>query len=70
MEFLAIGTWQLLIIVLVGLFVLILPILAILSVIKHEFPGNMKVIWVIVIIVLPIIGSLIYFAIGRSTRSK
>jgi hypothetical protein len=61
---LAIGTWQIVIIVLVLLF----PILALVSALKNDFPGNEKLIWVPLIIFLPILGAVLYFFIGRPKR--
>jgi hypothetical protein len=61
---LAIGTWQIVIIVLVLLF----PILALVSALKNDFPGNEKLIWVPLIIFLPILGAVLYFLIGRPKR--
>lgn len=52
--------------VLIGLFV-VLPIVALVNVIRSEFRGpNDKLIWVIVILFLNIIGVLLYYTIGRN----
>jgi len=67
---LAIGTFQILLIVLGGLLVLLFPLLALISVLKNDFPGNDKIIWVLVIIFLPFFGSLLYFMVGRSRQLK
>jgi hypothetical protein len=50
------------------LFVLILPLLALISVLTNEFQGNEKIIWVLIIIFLPFLGSVLYFLIGRDKR--
>ena len=63
---LAIGMWQLGIILLVLLF----PILALVSVLKNDFPGNERIIWILLIIFLPILGAILYFLIGRNKRLK
>jgi hypothetical protein len=44
--------------------------MALISVLKNDFPGNDKVIWVLVILFLPFFGSLIYFMVGRGRQSK
>jgi hypothetical protein len=33
-----------------------------------NFPGNEKIIWVLLIIFLPFLGSVLYFLIGRGQR--
>lgn len=58
----------LLITLLVIIFIFLIPILALLSVLTNEFPGNEKIIWVLIIIFLPFLGSLLYFLIGRDKR--
>jgi hypothetical protein len=50
------------------LFVILLPLLALISVLTSEFQGNDKIIWVLIIIFLPFLGSVLYFLIGRDRR--
>ena len=52
------------------LFVILLPLLALISVLMNDFRGNDKVMWVLIIIFLPFLGSLVYFLIGRDKRIK
>jgi len=49
---------------LLGLLVLILWIFAIVDCAKSSNPN--KVVWIIVILLLPLLGSLLYFVFGRS----
>jgi hypothetical protein len=49
-------------------FIILLPILALISVLMNEFQGNDKIMWVLIIIFLPFLGSLLYFLIGRDRR--
>lgn len=49
-------------------FIILLPILALISVLMNDFHGNDKVMWVLIIIFLPFLGSLLYFLIGRNRR--
>jgi hypothetical protein len=58
----------LLITLLVIVFILLLPLLALISVLTNEFQGNEKVMWVLIIIFLPFLGSVLYFLIGRDKR--
>lgn len=48
--------------------ILILPVLALISILRNEFSGNDKLIWVLVVIFLPFLGSILYFLIGRSKK--
>ncbi|TFH26359.1 MAG: hypothetical protein E4H10_07210 [Bacteroidia bacterium] len=49
-------------------FVILLPIIALISVLMNDFRGNDKILWVLIIIFLPFLGSLLYFLIGRDKR--
>lgn len=62
-----VGPWQVLIL-LVGL---LLPIIALVDVIRSNFKGsNDKLIWVLVILFLNIFGALLYFFIGTRQKIK
>lgn len=50
---------------LLGLVVLILDIVAIVDCVKSSLTTGMKVLWVILILVLPVIGLILYFLMGR-----
>lgn len=50
---------------LLGLVVLILDIIAIVDAIKGKLPTGQKVLWVILILILPVLGMILYFLIGR-----
>ncbi|MGW8315028.1 MAG: PLDc N-terminal domain-containing protein [Bacteroidales bacterium] len=58
----------LLITLFVILFIILLPLMALISVLTSEFQGNDKIIWVLIIIFLPFLGSVLYFLIGRDRR--
>lgn len=49
----------------VGLIVLVLDIIAIVDVLKSSLDATMKLLWVILILVLPVIGMVLYFLIGK-----
>lgn len=51
---------------LVILFIFLLPLLALISVLTNQFQGNEKIMWVVIIILLPFLGSLLYFLIGKN----
>ena len=48
--------------------ILLLPLLALISVLMNDFQGNDKIMWVLIIIFLPFLGSVLYFLIGRDRR--
>lgn len=51
------------------LLVMLLPLMAIISILTSNFKDSTtKLIWVVVIIFIPILGSILYFLIGRSQR--
>jgi len=49
-------------------FILLLPLLALISVLMNDFRGNDKIMWVLIIIFLPFLGSVLYFLVGRDRR--
>ncbi len=52
------------------LFVLFVPIwlIAFVDILKNDFKGNDKLIWLLVVIFVPFIGPLCYFFIGRKQK--
>ena len=48
-----------------GLLVLVLDIIAILDVLKSSMDTGKKALWVILILILPVIGMVLYFLIGK-----
>jgi len=63
---LVIDPFQLLIVVLI----LLLPLIALIDILKHDFNGYDKLIWVLIVILLPILGAILYFLIGSSKKIK
>ncbi|MGE5519006.1 MAG: PLD nuclease N-terminal domain-containing protein [Candidatus Dadabacteria bacterium] len=48
---------------------LLLPVLALISLLRSEFQDKaLKVVWVLMILLVPLIGPLLYFIIGRRQR--
>ena len=56
--------WQtfLLIIIILGI---VLPIIALIHLIKHDFNGSDKLIWALIILLFPLFGPILYFTIGK-----
>lgn len=50
------------------LFIILLPLMALISALTSDFYGNDKIMWVLLIIFLPFLGSILYFLIGRDRR--
>ena len=65
-----IGPWQWIIIGMAIIPMLILPIIALVDILKNNFLSSNKVIWVLVILLLPLIGSILYFIIGTKQKVK
>lgn len=68
MTFLFLFGGGILITLFVILFILLLPLLALISALMNDFPGNEKILWVLIILFLPFLGSVLYFLIGRNKR--
>jgi len=50
------------------LLVFLFPLAALISALTGNFPGNEKILWVVVILFLPFLGSLLYVLIGLNNR--
>ena len=48
-----------------GLIVLVLDIVAILEIVKSSKAGGQKALWIILVLVLPVIGLIAYYFVGR-----
>ena len=67
-HFLAIGPWQI-IIILAFVFLMFLPtLIALVDVLRNDFKDNNKLIWVLVILFGSLIGAILYFALGREHK--
>ncbi|OGD28167.1 MAG: hypothetical protein A2Y56_10195 [Candidatus Aminicenantes bacterium RBG_13_63_10] len=54
--------------VIVCLIVVPLWVIALVDILKGEFKGHDKIIWLIVVIFLPVIGAICYFLIGKKQK--
>ncbi|MBS3908004.1 MAG: PLDc_N domain-containing protein [Syntrophaceae bacterium] len=45
-------------------------IIAFVDILRSEFEGNNKLIWLLAVIFVPLIGSIAYFIIGRKQKVK
>jgi len=53
---------------LLGVLIFVLDIIAIVSLLGGSSSIERKLIWVVVILLLPLLGMLLYFLLGRSSR--
>ncbi len=70
MTFLFLFGGGILITLFVILFIFLIPLLALISALMSDFPGNEKILWVLIILLLPFLGSALYFLIGRNQRTN
>ena len=52
----------------VALIVLVLDIIALVDILKSSADTGSKALWIILILVLPVIGMVLYFLIGKKTQ--
>jgi hypothetical protein len=57
--------WQALLLISIGLWIFCL-----IDILRNQFQKNDKVIWTLVVILLPILGSLLYLFIGKNKKLK
>lgn len=50
---------------LLGLLILVLDIIAIVDVLKSSLDTAKKALWIILVVLLPVIGMVLYFLIGK-----
>lgn len=51
----------------VGLLILVLDIYTIIQIANSSADSGKKLLWIIIVIILPLIGPLLWFALGRGT---
>jgi heme/copper-type cytochrome/quinol oxidase subunit 4 len=56
--------------ILIALFGVLLPVVALIHILTGKFEQNDKLIWVIVVLFIPLLGSIVYFLSGRKNRKK
>ncbi len=54
---------------LLGLVILGLDIWAIIDCVKSSLTTGMKVLWIVLILILPVIGLLLYFLVGKKAKA-
>jgi hypothetical protein len=56
--------------ILIILFIVLLPVIILVDIITGNFKQIDKLIWVIIVILIPFIGSILYLVMGRKNRYK
>jgi len=51
-----------------GLLILVLDVIAIVSLVKSGADSGTKILWVILIVLLPVLGMILYFFLGPGRR--
>lgn len=62
------GPAEIMILLLISLVFFIIPIIALIDILRNEFEGNNKIIWVIVILLTCLLGAILYYFIGRQQK--
>ena len=69
MNYLMIGSWQI-ILILIAVLGIIPTIIALIDILKNKFEENSKIIWVLVVLFFNFIGAILYFTIGRKQKAE
>ncbi len=65
-----IGPQEIIVILIVIPVFFILPIIALIDILRNEFTGNNKIVWVLVVLLSWIIGAILYFFMGNKQKIK
>jgi len=65
---LVIGPWQIILILMIVLLGVLLTIFALVDVLKKEFSGQNKIVWLLVVLFTNIFGAILYILIGRNQK--
>ena len=49
---------------------IILPIIALINILKNDFSRNDKLIWVLIVLLLPFVGAILYFILGSKSKIR
>ncbi|MFV0565621.1 MAG: PLD nuclease N-terminal domain-containing protein [Flavobacteriaceae bacterium] len=62
------GPFQIILVLAVVLIGLLPTIIALIDILKNEFTGNNKIVWVLVVLLGSLFGAILYFLIGREQK--
>ena len=60
---LSIWTWQTILLLSVGLWIYCLV-----DIVRHKFKNDLKVVWLLIVLFVPTLGSILYLIIGRTRK--
>ncbi|MDX5427367.1 MAG: PLD nuclease N-terminal domain-containing protein [Bacteroidota bacterium] len=63
-----VGPWQLLLIFIFISLVLLLPLIALIDILRNDFENSNKLIWVLIVLLFPFLGAILYFIIGSKQK--
>ncbi|MDP3912268.1 MAG: PLDc N-terminal domain-containing protein [Bacteroidota bacterium] len=63
-----IAAQELIVILMVAAFIFLIPIIALVDIVRSKFEGNMQLIWVIIVVCLNLLGAILYFIVGRNQK--
>ena len=63
------GTPEIIILVVIASLIII-PLVALIDILRSDFESNDKLVWIIVVLLLPLLGSVLYFIIGVNKKKK
>jgi len=64
-----VGPWQLILIGL-SMVLFLIPLIALIDILKNNFLDNNKIVWVLVVLFFPLIGAILYYTIGIKQKVK
>ncbi|MFB9053941.1 PLD nuclease N-terminal domain-containing protein [Formosa undariae] len=66
--FLMLGVFQIIIILTVMFLGIIPTLIALIDIVRNEFSGNNKIVWILVVLFANFFGAFLYFSIGRKQK--
>tara|TARA_B100000508_G_C11336664_1_gene217075 strand:- start:171 stop:383 length:213 start_codon:yes stop_codon:yes gene_type:complete len=63
-------TWSVILMVILALAGILPTIFALVDILRSEFKGNDKLVWLLVVLMLNFFGAVLYFLIGRQQRKE
>lgn len=66
--FVAIDTWKIITITFILIIGILPTIVALIDIVKSQFKGNNKLIWLVVVLFFNLFGAVMYFLIGKEQK--
>lgn len=67
-HFLMIGPWQVLLLFIAVAFFILPTVIALVDIVRNEFSGHNKIVWLLLVLLGNLLGAILYFTIGRQQR--